>query len=119
MKIRKPMRQGVSNNHHDVLDDIYKATRGNLTFGTGPNNLINKNDQSQNIAGAWALVTAPVAPNTEFAVTHNLGKIPTGFDVKNKTAACDVYAGTTAWTTTQIFIKATVASVSLTLFILG
>lgn len=117
MKIRQPFRH--LNNQHEVLDDLYKATRGNLSFGTGPGNLINKNDQSQNIAGAWALVTAPATPNTEFAVNHNLGVIPTGFDVKNKSASCDVYASTTAWTKTQIFLKATVASVSLTLFVLG
>lgn len=119
MKITQPLRLGDTNNHHKVLDDLYRATRGNLSFGTGPSNLINNNDKSQNIAGAWASVTSPGTPNTEFAVTHNLGHVPTGFDVKRKSASCDIYDGTTAWTDTQIFLKATVASVSLTLFILG
>jgi len=90
-------------------EHLYKMLRGGLSYGDGTN--------SDNIAGQWAAVTSPGAANTEFAVAHGLRKVPTGFHVLKKNAACDVYAGTTAWTSTHIYLKATGTTVALTLFI--
>lgn len=82
-----------------------------IGFGDGTNH--------DNIDGVWANVVAPVAPNTDFVVTHNLGRVPVGYWVMQKDRACDVYTGSVAATSSQITLRATVASAVLRLFILS
>lgn len=96
-------------NYRQVLDQTDKILRRNVSFGDGSN--------SDNIFGVWVTVTSPVAPNTQFTVNHSLGQVPVAFDVKRKNAAGDVYDSGTPWTATQIFLKCSAASVTLTLFI--
>lgn len=112
MKVRKPSTQ--FENQNGFNEDVHKALRGNLTFGTTI-----ANDVSQNIKGALVTGTSHATPDTEFAVTHNLNEVPIGFIVFNKNKAGDFYASTTAWTSKQIFLKCTVASVGFTIFIVG
>jgi len=48
---------------------------------------------------AWkASGTAPGVANTEFAVTHNLPRVPIGFFPISTGAAAHFYKSTTAWT---------------------
>lgn len=72
---------------------------------------------SGNIKGTWINVTTPATPNTDFVVTHNLGSVPVGTDVKQKDSPCDLYTGSVPATSSQITMKATAASAKLTLFI--
>jgi len=81
-----------------------------IGFGDGTN--------KDNIDGVWANVVAPVAPNTNFVVTHNLGRVPVGYWVMQKDRACDVYTGSVAATSSQITLRASVASAVLRLFVL-
>jgi len=104
-----PSNYGGQRNREQVDFQNHKILRGNTSFGDGVN--------TDNIDGVWATATSPGTANTQFTVNHTLQRIPVGFDVKKKDAACDVYAGITAWTTTQIFLKATGINVHLTLFI--
>ncbi len=53
--------------------------------------------------------------NTEEAISHGLGRVPTQFDIRYKDRACDVYDGDTAWTNKLIYLKCTVASAVTTL----
>jgi hypothetical protein len=79
-----------------------------------------------NVNGAWVNVTAPGAPNTQFAVNHSLvdaqgnPKIPSFFFfISDK--SCNLYQlpnTGTAWTTTQVFLKCDVASAVLRIFLL-
>lgn len=78
-------------------------------FGDGTN--------PDNIDGVWANVTAPATPNTNFTVTHNLGRVPIGYLVVSKDRACDVFTGTIVATKSQITLQAGVASAVLRLFI--
>jgi hypothetical protein len=89
---------------------ISTVINGHLGFGDGT--------LRDNIDGTWASVTAPVAPNTDFTITHNLGRVPVGYWVMQKDRACDVYTGGVAATKTQITLRATVASAVLKLFII-
>jgi len=88
---------------------VSKILNGLFSFGDGTNR--------DNIAGNWVNVTTPVAPNTDFAVNHNLGQLPVGYLVMQKSAACDVYTGSVAATKTQITLRATVGGVALRLFV--
>lgn len=49
-------------------------------------------------------------PGTEFATTHALGKVPTGYIVVGQTAAGNVYDGATANTNTTLYLKSDVSS---------
>jgi len=64
-----------------------------------------------------ATVTTPGTPDTEFAVPHGLGVIPSGFLVIDKDKAGDTYRGATTWSTEQIYLKTDVATVTLTLLV--
>ena len=55
--------------------------------------------------------------NTEFAVDHGLGAIPNGYIVIGQDKAGDVYNSTTAWTTSTIYLKASVATMTLRLIV--
>jgi hypothetical protein len=43
-------------------------------------------------------------------VIHNLGQVPTGFIVINKSATCDVWQASTAWTETKIYLQSNAAA---------
>jgi hypothetical protein len=87
------------------------AINGRLTFGDGVD--------IDNIKGKWASFESHAVANTEFAVTHDLGQIPVGYiDVGTKDKAGVLYKGTTAWTTTTIYLKCSIASTTCLIFIL-
>jgi len=92
-----------------VYQNLVNVINGNLGFGDGTN--------ADNINGVWINVVAPVAPNTDFTVTHNLGRLPVGYWPMQKDRACDVYTGSVAATTTQLTLRATAASAVLRLFV--
>lgn len=94
-----------------VYTNLALTFNGKIGFGDGTN--------FDNISGTWANTTAPAAPNTDFTITHNLGRVPVGYWVMQKDRACDVYTGSVAATTTQLTLRATVASAVLRLFIVG
>ena len=99
------------------LGNVILALQGRLRFG--PNNsTLNK---GENILGQFITYTTNGTPNTEDTIAHNLGSIPIGYIVVSKSKAGDIYqqASTgTAWSSTNIYLKCTVASVSVTLFLL-
>ena len=90
-------------------EEIARALNGRIGFGDGTD--------SENIEGTWVSVTTPGTPNTDFTVTHGLGRLPVGYLVMSKAAAVDVFDGSVAATISQITLKATVGSVAIKLFI--
>lgn len=94
-----------------ALRRISKVT-GNISFG------LSNTDASKNIVGYWALnLVTPATANSQFSIAHSLGYVPIGFHVVNKNTSCDLYASGTAWTSSEVFLKCTVASATVNLFI--
>lgn len=100
---------------------VSQAVNGGLDFGVstqtnqGPGTAY-----SGNMNGQWANVTAPAGPNTQFAIPHNLNRIPSAY-LFIADRACDLYQlpdTGTAWTQTNIYVKCSVASARLRVFIL-
>lgn len=56
--------------------------------------------------------------DTEFEVAHTLRRIPTGFIVINRDAACIVYDSGTAWTATTIYLKCNTASANIKVLVI-
>lgn len=69
--------------------------------------------------GNWRNVTAPAVANTEFAIPHNLGRVPTWYDYNIDRAGIlyQLPDTLTPWTTTNIYLKCSVASAKLRIFI--
>lgn len=85
----------------------------NISYGTG-NSDPNKNVQgwdSQNIS-------TPATANTAFSVAHNLGYVPTRFQVQYNNSTGVVYDSGVAWTKTSISLKCSAASAKIRVFII-
>jgi len=94
-----------------LWEQMARIVNGGLAFGDGINGI------QDNIDGMWINVATPGAANTNFTVTHNLGRIPTGYIVMRKDATCDIYDGSVAATVTQLTLKSTATGVNVRLFI--
>ena len=93
---------------------VTKARRsvdGHLGFGDG--------SDPDNMFGVWKTYTSNATPNTEDAITHGVGLVPVGYLVFVQDKAASFYKSGTAWTTNQIFLKCSVASVTVTIFIVA
>jgi hypothetical protein len=104
--------KNVKDTTWSMLQRIYQQTaktiNGGLSFGDGTH--------TDNISGFWTTQT-PALANTDFTVTHNLHRLPAGYLAMEKSAACDVFTGSVAPTTTQITLRASVGGVTLRIFI--
>lgn len=103
---------GDNTNYGIVLDRMYDILNHSIDNGGVDSS---GNEQSGNVDNRHIRVVTPGAPNTEFSVVHNLGRIPKAFNVVYKNASCDVYDSGTVWTNTTIFLKCTVATVTIKL----
>lgn len=52
--------------------------------------------------------------DTEFSITHHLGRVPAGFILTKSDKAAVLYDSGSAWTTTTIYLKCNVANAALT-----
>jgi len=85
----------LSKSIQHYIEDIYEEFNGKI-------DLVNQRV-------AQVTISDTGAANTEFAVTHNLGVVPTYY-LWNINKSGVVYKGTTAWTTTNIYLKCSVAN---------
>ena len=96
------------------LDKMFQALQGRISFGTG-----DTGQRNGNIAGEWLQFTTAVA-NAEVTVAHGLGSIPLGRIVIWQDKAGSLYQGPstgTAWTSTNVYFKCDVASVTFLVFL--
>lgn len=68
---------------------------------------------NDNLACAIVEVADTGVANTAFTVAHALKRIPIGFIMINTDKATSLYASGTAWTSTAIYLKSSVASCSI------
>jgi len=89
---------------------LRRMLENNLSFGDGTN--------PDNLAGQWKNYTTNAVADTEDAVSHTLSRVPIGFLVFSASKAGILYKGSTAWTSTSIFLKCSAASTVVRIFIL-
>ena len=91
-------------------EDLIKALDGMI------NNLLalfdNGVDVNDNLDVEALTITTNGTPDTEDAFTHTLRRVPSGYLVANKDKAGHIYSGGTAWTSTAIYLRSDVASVT-------
>lgn len=109
MKPIRPIHDKKLSNLQDVQDRLHTILNGNVSLGSMDNATFT--ESPGNIDNKHVVVNSTIAANTEFAVTHNLNRIPTGFlIVRTGMVSLVLYDSGTAWTTTQIFLKSTLAN---------
>jgi hypothetical protein len=91
-------------------EEIARVINGLISFGTA-------DGKPGNMAGAWFSGTTSAGADTEFAVTHNLGRVPQGWLTISVDKAGVVYKGTTVWTNKLMYLKCNVASVTIKIFV--
>jgi hypothetical protein len=95
-----------------VLQNHTRILSGNVDFGKS------NTDQAKNIQGWHALnITTPATANTDFPVPVSLGYIPDFFQVTSINANAVIYKGVTPWTAEIIYLRCSVASAIVSLFI--
>ena len=94
------------------LITIFNCLQGRVRFGpaTSGNN-------GENIHGQWVTFTTSTA-DTEVTVPHTCGVIPVGYLVTKINKGGVIYDSGTTWTSTNIYIKCSVATATVDLFLL-
>lgn len=98
------------------LRKLFSLAQGRVRFGMGTSG-----NDGENVFGQWLTLTTNAIANTESTFTHSCGVIPVGYIVVGQDKAGSLYqlATTgTAWTSTSISLKCSVASVTFNLFLL-
>jgi hypothetical protein len=122
-KIRKPRAGATPDETHKFNEDVYKTTNNilqglnkNISYGDGTSTNVSS---TQNLDGFHSgVINAPGVANTQFAVVHNLGRVPIGFHTVSRDNGGTCYSSNIAgWTTTTILLKDTNAATQLRLFI--
>lgn len=114
-------RTGQNQDYRSIFDRFQGAVKkyteaiaavlnGQVTFGNGT--------ELDNMQGRWINATSPGVADTDFTVNHNLGRIPVGFLTVSLDKAAVIYQGSIAWTTTQMTLKASAATVALRIFVI-
>ena len=83
-----------------------------ISLGTGADGTL-----AGKLGGIYQVLTTSATPDAENTIAHGLGRTPIGYVVVKSDKAGDVYTGTTGWGTTNIYLKATVASMAVTILI--
>lgn len=113
--MRPPSSQGVAASPAQLqtfLDQLQRVLSGNISFGS-TGGVSDRNILCTQVSG-----TSPGVSDTEFTVAHNLGRIPIGFIVVSVDKAAIIYKSTTAWTSSNIYLKANATSVSYVLLVI-
>lgn len=115
MKPVRPIYDKSNSNHERVQDRVHEILNGNIDLGA-ISGLIGGTESPGNINAKHVQVVSGLA-NVDFAVVHNLNRIPTGFAVVNKDQQADIWRGNAAWNTNSIFLRSNAPTVTMTLLI--
>ena len=123
MQVRKPSSHmfGEPDNHVKVLKDVYKAFRGNISFGKkgfkpGDPSSLATGLVLDNMDGVFIKVTV-TNPNTPFTVNHTLNRVPIGFLVIRVNENANFWDGGAAWTSNTISLECNNNGAIATLFV--
>jgi hypothetical protein len=95
------------------IKQLFNALRSRLRFGTGTDN-----GKGENISGEFQIITTSATPDAENTIAHTLASVPIGYIVMKQDKAGSLYLGSSAWTTTNLYLKCNIASTTFTIFIL-
>lgn len=98
------------------MSQLFTALQGRIRFGTGTDG-----DRGENISGEFQQFTTSATPDAENTIAHTLGSVPVGYIILGQDKAGSLYqlaATGTAWTSSNLYLKCDVASVTFLVFLL-
>lgn len=101
---RNPWELDVLKTLQDFFNRIVAILNRGITF-------------TDNVDCVLITITTSATPDAENTVAHTLGKVPTGYIVYSQDKAASLYLGTTAWTSSNVYLKSNVASVTFKLIV--
>jgi hypothetical protein len=93
---------------------LAKVLNGNVNYGSTMSN----KDADMNMNCAKFTGTSPGTANTNFTLTHSLGRIPLTINAQDTNNGGLVYRGTVAWTKTTVTFRCTTASAQYNLIVI-
>lgn len=103
-------------NYDTDFQNVITCLNGRVRFGPGTSG-----NNGENMAGQFLTITTNATPNTEDTFSHTMGSIPVGYIIIGQNKAGSLYQLSntgTAWTSSKIYLKCSVASVTFNLFLL-
>lgn len=103
-------------NYDTDFNTVITCLQGRVRFGSGTSG-----NNGENLAGQFLTITTNGVANTESAFTHTIGAIPVGYIILWQDKVGSIYQGPitgTAWTSSSISLKGSVASITALLFLL-
>lgn len=95
------------------LENLFAVLHNRVEFGSGTSG-----DDGINISGQWLDITTNATPDTEDSFAHTIGSIPIGYIVVSRDKAGHIYDGSSSWTSSAIYLRSDVASVTAKIFLL-
>lgn len=98
------------------MDKLFRCLQGRVRFGRGTDG-----DRGENMHGEFQQFTTSGTPDAENTIGHGLGAIPIGYIIVWQDKAGSLYQGPstgTAWTSSNIYLKCDVATVTFKVFLI-
>lgn len=94
---------------YEQVDNLTRAFNGSISLGDAST----PGSKAGNFDAVYAQAVSPAA-NVEFTVKHELGRVPSGFDVVFRDKAGVVYASRAqSWTESTIYLKCSTATTTI------
>jgi hypothetical protein len=94
----------------ETVDNLVRNYNGQISLGD-----TSSGSQAGNVNAVYANATSPGA-NVEFAVKHELGRIPVGYDIVSRDKGAVIYDSRRySWTPSTIFLKSSIATTTIRL----
>ena len=95
------------------VNELASMLSGMISLGDGA-----QGSWPGNLDAQYIEVTFPTAADTEQAVYHSLSRVPVGYTIVRRTAACDIYDSSAgSWSDSAFYLKSSVGDVTVTLLI--
>lgn len=108
------LRNQINVSNLETIDDLSRFV--SVVFDELYNQINGKLQITQNIQFVTVNASFPAA-NTQYAFAHDLGVVPTYYIAVTNPTGGVVYAGTTPFTLNNIYLKNTVITSSMTIWI--
>ena len=109
-----PMEQQITILQKQI-DKLYYMLQGRVALGTGTDGV-----NGMNISGQFQQFTTSATPDAENTIPHTVGSVPLGYEILWQDKAGSLYQSPTNgtdWTSTDIYLKCSVASVTFLVFL--
>ena len=114
LNTNRPLQEQIWNLQTQI-DKLFHVLQGRVSFGTGVDGV-----SGQNVDGEFQQFTTSGTPDAENTVGHTIGSVPLGYLVLWQDKAGSLYQGPatgTAWTSTNIYVKCDIATVTFLVFL--